>query len=261
MATLFNDLLKITDPRIAGEVRKVAVREFAERLRWTPSYDFTGSYEADVIADHVILEHGLENSAVISFLKAPNRTVDLEPSQIRSLLSISYNNLVEWHVFVSQTDLRPINNLAERAVTAPEAIYSISASDFETRLSPEGLSEIFRALPVYRKLAPCDDALIQVISRWKRLLKAEVPTASNANLSSLFNAIIFVRGCEDRHGQRLRGLLNTVASGSNATANLRDALLGSLAESGVQGDLGSFVDIERLSPFDQLFLMRRLMLF
>src|SRR3954453_4078143 len=115
MATAYSDLLRIVDADTSRDNKLVAMRGFAEELKWTPSYEFEASFGVDAAGDHLVVEHGLSNSAIISFLKAPYRASDLDNAQMRTLLAISYNNLVEWHIFVSQTDIRQVNNLAQRS--------------------------------------------------------------------------------------------------------------------------------------------------
>jgi hypothetical protein len=82
------------------------MRSFAEEFRWAPSYEVRGTFGVDSVGGHLVVEHGLDNSATISFLKARHRAEDLNAGQLRALLAISYNNLIEWHMFVSEYDVR-----------------------------------------------------------------------------------------------------------------------------------------------------------
>ena len=107
----------------------MAMRNFVEELDWTPSYEVPGTFGVDQIAGHMIVEHGLDNAAAISFLRRPARSIDLRTDQLRSLLTISYNNLIEWHLFVSADDARWINNLADRS--------SSPAADRPIQITPE----------------------------------------------------------------------------------------------------------------------------
>jgi len=47
-----------------------------------------------------VVEHGLEQTAVISFFKHPCRYTDLTVTETQQVLAISYNNLVDWHIQV-----------------------------------------------------------------------------------------------------------------------------------------------------------------
>jgi hypothetical protein len=176
MASAYEELLRIVDAGTAPELKIVAMRGFAEELHWTPSYEFQASFGVDSARDHLVVEHGLGNSAIISFLKTPFRAIDLNASQLRALLAISYNNLVEWHLFVSQTDIRRVNNLAEpSAEPSADQVFPLTSDEFIKRLSTAELDRL-NAESVRRTRRACDDALIAVLSRWKRLLKADYPT-------------------------------------------------------------------------------------
>lgn len=257
MTSVYEDLVLITEVETPPEARRVAMRSFAEQLHWTPSYEFTATLGVAGAADHVVVEHGLANSAVISFLRAPLLASDLDRAQLRSLLSISYNNLVEWHIFVSQRDVRRINNLAEPALDPlGDRISLLSPSDFTQQLSAEAVEGLPRFEAVRRTLRSCDDALIQVIGRWKRLLKADYPQADNPSLSTLFNGLIFVRGCEDRRLELVargdRSLLSILASASADTVDMQALLEEALRRTGVQGELGQYINLGRLAPFREL---------
>jgi hypothetical protein len=93
MASAYEELLRIVDSGTPPDLKVVAMRGFAEQLQWTPSYEFQASFGVDAAGDHLVVEHGLDNSAIISFLKVPYRASDLTQFQLRSLLAISYNNL------------------------------------------------------------------------------------------------------------------------------------------------------------------------
>lgn len=248
MSSAYQDLQLIVADETAADLRLMAMRGFAEQLQWTPSYEFQASFGVEASRDHLVVEHGLENSAIISFLKAPYLARDLDVSQLRSLLAISYNNLIEWHIFVSQGDIRQINNLAE--TSSGDQIFSLSRSDFEARLSAEQFDRYASLDSISRTLRPCDDALINVLSRWKRLLKADYPNADNSNISALFNAIIFTRGCEDRKlDKRSRALMAVLNAIGGNDVDLWLVLSKTLADTGVRGELNDYVSPEDLVPF------------
>ncbi len=257
MSTAYEDLLRIVETGTSPDLKLVAMRGFAEQLQWTPSYEFRASLGVDAASDHLVVEHGLENSAIITFLKAPYRASDLDASQLRSLLAISYNNLVEWHLFVSQTDIRQVNNLAESSIEPnADRIFPLTPSEFNQRLSSTAIDRLTGAENFRRTLRACDEALIGVISRWKRLLKADYPTANNANLSALFNALIFVRGCEDRNldlAHRVdRALMNTLNANLEAEVNMSALLSEAMTAAGVRRPLSEYINIDELAPFDAI---------
>jgi hypothetical protein len=230
------------------------MRDFAEQLSWTPSYELHASFGVSGAADHVVVEHGLSNSAVITFLRGSMRAAELDQAQLRSLLAISYNNLVEWHLFVSQSDIRRVNNLADPSIDSAADIWSaVSPSLFAQDLA----SDRFRPFAELRRnMRACDDALIAVISRWKRLLKADYPAANNKALSTLFNALIFVRGCEDRRldvdTSSSRLLPKLVATYDAGDISLKDLLTRATAETAVNGHLTDYVDVAALDVFDHV---------
>lgn len=254
MASAYDELQRIVDATTSPEITIVAMRGFAEELKWTPSYEFQASFGVEAARDHLVVEHGLDNSAIISFLKVPYRASDLSASQLRSLLAISYNNLVEWHLFVSQTDIRQINNLAEPS-NEPNAdrIFPLTPNEFTRRLSALELEKLQGIEGFRRTLRACDDALIQVLTRWKRMLKADYPSADTLNLSALFNAFIFVRGCEDRNLNRThraeRVLISVINASEGAEIDLATLLTQALLRTGVDKPLSDYIDVSRLAPF------------
>lgn len=211
MSSVYDNLTRILSATSSTEQRLAAMRGFASDLHWTPSFELHNSYGVPGAEDHLVVEHGLENAAIISFLKSPRRTGDLDIIQLRSLLTISYNNLVDWHIFVSEGEVRYINNLTqpwvERTFPLSRSSTSIASSEQFEKLT---LNELSIEKAAAQRLHSCDDALIQVISRWKRLLKADYRGAlNNENVSSFFNAIIFT--------SRLRGPKTSANKNTSAT--------------------------------------------
>src|SRR5688572_27908656 len=97
--------------------KTILVQKFARELGWTPSYNLLPSREGDIVNIHLVVEHGLENSAVLSFLKVPYYS--LNELQRRSLLNISYNNLVDWHIHIDRekaTFVYNRNNLSDNVI-------------------------------------------------------------------------------------------------------------------------------------------------
>ncbi|MFM8295391.1 MAG: hypothetical protein ACKN9E_12705, partial [Microcystaceae cyanobacterium] len=82
--------------------------DFADNFEWTPSDSLDIPSTKDFANAHLIIEHGLEHQAVITFLKRPYS--DLSYSQRRSLLGISYNNLVDWHIQIESNQVNYIFN-------------------------------------------------------------------------------------------------------------------------------------------------------
>src|SRR5258708_4502021 len=136
VSSAYHQLSRIADAATPPEQRVLAMRSFAEELNWVPSYEVQGTFGVDAVVGHLIVEHGLENAAAVSFLREPYRSADLAADQLRALLAVSYNNLIEWHLFVSGRDVRWINNLADRSVEAEaDRVHLLNASDFFRFLS------------------------------------------------------------------------------------------------------------------------------
>lgn len=253
----YEHFLRIVDPATSGDMRTLAMRGFAENLAWTPSYEFKASFGIDAVSDHLVVEHGLENAAIISFVKSPRRASELSASETRALLSISYNNLVDWHFFVSETDIRRINNLSELSKTSlADQTYPLLKGEFEQRLSSEELGRLSESRDIRTTLKACDDAFLQVLARWKRLLNADYPSATNENLSALFNALIFVRGCEDRNLDQpislSRGLLKRARQILEPQTDAASLVELALRDAGVSKELSAYVNVSLLSPFKQM---------
>ncbi|WP_192825322.1 hypothetical protein [Rufibacter sp. LB8] len=83
------------------------IGKFASELGWNPSYFEKPTLE-DFANGHIIVEHGLENTAVLSFLNIEFE--ELSTIQQRLLINISYNNLVDWHIVVDRNYINYIYN-------------------------------------------------------------------------------------------------------------------------------------------------------
>jgi SAM-dependent methyltransferase len=254
VTSAYEDLLQITEADVSEATRLLAMRSFADKLRWTPSYELNVPVPDASVHDHLIVEHGLAHSAVITFLRGDSQVSDLSNSQIRNLLAISYNNLVDWHVFVSRNDVRTINNLKNwQGEIDSQQVARFSSQSLNELFAPERMFQLRREkLPKQ----PCDDAIISVVSRWKRLLKADYPDADNHAISTLFNALFFIRGCEDRHlarGLNSSMLLTEVLMESDGeSVDIGQVIENAFIRSEVEGDLKRYVNLDALTCFQQL---------
>ena len=170
------------------------LNDFAYSFGWTPSDSLDIPSTRNFANAHLIVEHGLENQAVITFLQRPYKDINYEEK--RQLLGISYNNLVDWHIQIEPDQILYVFNrfdLGKIVETRP-----ISRDNLEN-LRSRAFEEISgkRQNP---NLPALDDALINTISFWKRNLYSELGNSvSNRELSALFNAIIFTRAVEDNY--------------------------------------------------------------
>src|ERR1039458_25181 len=91
---------QLTRSELPSSQRRIALKEFAVLNGWRPSDEMDDYPGTERIANgHLVVEHGLDNSAVISFLRADSPFLTLSRSEQNRLLCISYNNMVDWHVF------------------------------------------------------------------------------------------------------------------------------------------------------------------
>lgn len=154
MRSAFDELAQITNPAVDQPQRLISMRGFAEQLRWKPTFEINAPVPDVPSSDHLIVEHGLSNSAAISFIHDGSYAEELTHAQIRNLLTISYNNLVDWHFFVSRNDAILVNNLSDwRNVREELEVFRFSPSKIDAILTPSILSERF-----------CDPNLLRAVT-------------------------------------------------------------------------------------------------
>jgi len=185
------------EPALPASHRKLALRRFAQENGWLPSYTVEYYRTQSLANGHIVVEHGMDTTAVISFLNRdkPFRYLNLY-EQIH-LLAISYNNLVDWHLFPDTEGLTAVFNRKDPAhverffLDQQPDIWRVDA--FE-RISSKRL---------YPDLKSLDESLVEVLFFWKRALAGEMgELASNEAMSALFNSLIFVRAVEDQKRSR-----------------------------------------------------------
>jgi len=175
------------------------LNDFSYHFGWTPSDRLEVPITNNTSNAHLVVEHGFENQAVISFLKKPHH--ELSSEEQRELLSISYNNLVDWHIQIQSDEVVFTFNrcypfrIARKEYLSKDNLDILRSEEFENIASKKQSPNL-----------PClDDALIETISFWKRNLSIELSEfdVSNKQFSTLFNAIIFVRAVEDNYRNSL----------------------------------------------------------
>jgi type I restriction-modification system DNA methylase subunit len=229
MRNHYEIVLRLATQPVTEQERGRMLNDFAYELGWHPSDRLDVSTATPFAAAHLVVEHGLENTAVITFLN--RRYADLNYSERRQLLSVSYNNLVDWHVHVDTDSVSFVFNRTD----PPQVVekYAISRENFD-KLRSEAFEQVAGRRP-NPNLPALDNALIDTISFWKRNLSAELNYAvNNSHLSALFNWIIFARAVEDNHNRLLRGaqledfqrrtLLETVNSPDAAGLTISEVL-------------------------------------
>jgi len=235
-----------------ADVRR-ALRDFSHELGWSPSYNVVEPPFVDKMARaHLVVEHGLEPAAVLTFLSRSSPLERLQRSEQYRLFGLSYNNLVDWHLCIEWDKVSVYFNR-----TSPPKLVErgeISATNFD-RLRNEAFDEIVGRRPS-PNLPTLDQALIDTISWWKRILAAELGNdIPNESFSALFNSIILVRAIEDQRrwlSNEATEVLLDVTKSDNAT--LRNAIETALLKL-VGSDVPKYLfDERRLAVFDKLGL-------
>lgn len=257
MASHYDLVIQLTSRQMPDNERLRVLNDFAYELGWFPSDRMGGLTVSDLANAHLIVEHGLENTAVITFLR--DRTyADLSYSEKKRILTISYNNLVDWHIQIDTQGITFVFNRRDDYLAVVDR-RRISRDSVDT-LRSEAFERVMGKKP-NPNIPALDSALIDTISFWKRNLSAEMGySVSNESLSALFNAIIFARAAEDHH-LRLHSTADSGGASSppalleswdDGVTTLREVVLENLGRF-IEGDVPEYlVDEAELACFDSL---------
>jgi methylase of polypeptide subunit release factors len=195
MASATEIVYRLTQASLTASERQRSLHDFAEATGWYPSDEIVEYPGTQQYANgHLLVEHGMASTAVISFLKPESNFSRLASIEKLRLLEISYNNLVDWHLLPDATGLTAVYNRTD------------PAGEFRAVGPDAWRAEAFANVTDHRarpELKALDDALISTISYWKRAIGGELgKRATNERLSGLFNVLIFIRAFED-HRRRL----------------------------------------------------------
>ena len=91
---------QLTSSTYQGTDRRRRLNDFAVGLGWRPSDQLVLPGTEEFAYGHLVVEHGLQNSAVISLLRNTIRFTELDSFKQKKLLNASYNNLIDWHIAV-----------------------------------------------------------------------------------------------------------------------------------------------------------------
>ena len=198
MEHALNYLRRIVDANLRPDHRMLNIRGFASDSHWKP---FAFAQEpADEGHTSILVEHGTDSAALLSFTHSPIQPSALTEFQIRSMLEVSYNSLVDWHLFASDTEVRLLHN---RTIPRFDKIERITASNIGY-LDGDVFRDFAINHPLETTISACDDEIIEVVSKWKRALFADFgQEIKNKNISALFNALFLLRAIEDEGAGRL----------------------------------------------------------
>ena len=93
MANQFDVVAQLTSGYLPESDRVVRLQEFSRELGWRPTDRLDTPSLRQIAAAQLLVEHGLENSAVVTFLRSPKQYSSLSSEERQSLLGTSYNNL------------------------------------------------------------------------------------------------------------------------------------------------------------------------
>lgn len=251
MLNVYDLVLDITSRDLPKAELNRALSDFSQELGWRPSYHLIEPpFVNDIAKAHLVVEHGLEPSAVITFLSSSSPFSEIQLTDKYHLLEISYNNLVDWHLYVECDKvsfcfnrIRPFNVFE---------IGNITRTNYDW-LRNEAFDQVVGRKP-NPNVKNLDEALMTTISRWKRNLAADMGhTVSNENLSALFNAIIFTRAVEDhyRHIDQVTSQV-LLEEWDKRHSSLRETIRTSLGRFIREDIPKALFDDKKLAPFDNL---------
>lgn len=208
-------VVRLTEKTLNASQRERALFEFADSTGWRPSDALVDFPPTETIANgHLVAEHGLDRAAVLSFLTSPLTFAELSHQQRKDILGISYNNLIDWHLFPERHGLTVVFNRG----TPPKP-------EFIRRSQQQDLWRVESFDTVARRqssgsVKALDDALVETVSHWRRAIASELGLGlPNRAYSALFNGLILIRAAEDHkrnHGELdgpvLQGLLDREVS-------------------------------------------------
>ena len=224
---------------------------FAKSLGWFPS-DIVEE-KSGLCTGHLIVEHGLDNAAVISFINSKFGFKDLTSKDKNDILKISYNNLVDLHITVDRNTVTATHNRLE---SSKQELYKGDLSATADNLRSDFFEELLKKKKVYPNIKSLDDAFIETISYWKRILHADLKyEITNEQLSNLFNALIFIRAIEDinfRNGNQSTPSQKLISN----LLNEKDVLLSkvmsiTLRELGISRWPEHLISLKEIKEFDE----------
>ena len=249
MSSAFEMVRSLTDRNTSPTAKRELATQFSRAFGWRPN-DFIDA-ESSFTTASLVVEHGLDNAAVLSFMPAGIRLPDLQVDERRSILGLSYNSLVDWHVWIDRESIGYVYNR-----TNPPSLVDTHGFDHTdySALTKSTFDQAVGRAP-NPNIPALDGILLETIGNWRRILRSELGEgATNESMSALFNALIFARAIEDFHtklpGQhRYASLLDQVGA---RNGNITDAIVNTIVErTGLPVSEG-LLDHSALQPFARL---------
>ena len=180
----------LTDPASSINDKRRNAASFSRQFGWRPNDVFDVPTALPTV--NLVVEHGLENAAMLSFLPGDLKLSDIRPEERRDILGLSYNSLVDWHVCIDRNSVQCFYN----RTTEPLPTYAQSFDQYDDtaltrRIFDEAIGHVPR--PDFLTL---DGALFDTITTWREILHRNL-RADTATISALFNALILARAVED----------------------------------------------------------------
>lgn len=249
MISTFDLVRTLTDREASASERRELTTEFSHKFGWKPN-EFLET-NSNLTTANILVEQGLDNAALLSFLPADRKLESIQYDERRHLLGLSYNSLVDWHVWIDRDSVGYFFNRSDSPT--PTSTHGFNQADYSA-LTKDVFDQAVQRAP-NPNIPALDSALLETISHWRRILSSELGSrVTNASISALFNAIIFARAVEDFRAKTLVDIqpdsLRARVAGTDAS--ICDAIRQSLAEHGRNSISSALVDFSALEPFNLL---------
>ena len=106
MQSAFDLVHALTDQGTPVGQRRGLAEEFAHTFGWRPN-DFLDA-QSSLTTASLLVEQSLDNAAVLSFIPSDRRLRDIQVDERQSILGLSYNSLVDWHVWIDRNSIGSI---------------------------------------------------------------------------------------------------------------------------------------------------------
>ena len=180
----------LTDPALPINEKRRNAASFSRQFGWRPNDVFDVPTALPTV--NLVVEHGLENAAMLSFMPAGHNLTDIRPEERRDILGLSYNSLVDWHLCIDRDSVQCFyNRLSNPVPTYAQRFDQFDYAALTRRIFDEAVGNV--PTPDFLTL---DGALFDTITTWREILHRDLGV-DTGTISALFNAIILARAVED----------------------------------------------------------------